>query len=69
MADKDVSGARSWRYWRDKYGEIEALREYYPATLANNLVLQAAVAQVELGLRAINSVMNELSDKDEDENG
>ena len=48
-----------WPYWRDKYGYIVALRDYYPAKAEDNLEISAALAQIKAAERVIDAVMKE----------
>jgi hypothetical protein len=56
-----------WNYWRDKYGRLAALKEYYPNLLKSRDDLRQSVAQVENANRAIDAVMDELQERAEDE--
>ena len=56
-----------WSYWRDKKGYEDALKGYYPETLANNDRLKFALLQIENGKAVIESIMAELSDKEYEE--
>ncbi len=55
-----------WEYWRDKKGLVDALKDYYPNTLADSLPLQTALAQIEMAERSINSYMLELKNDEDD---
>lgn len=57
MSDAEL---RSWRYWRDKYGRVEALLEYFPKLLASDPRLSLAVAQIQNAEAAIDARMAEL---------
>ena len=55
-----------WDYWRDKYGYVDALQDYYPEQLQDpRLVL--AVAQIRNAHASINAVMAELEATEEKE--
>ncbi len=49
-----------WEYWKEEYGHIETLKEFYPETLETDIRLQQAVAQVENAYAAIDQRMREL---------
>jgi len=49
-----------WRYWRDKYGHVLGLADYYPKLVEDRKDLQMAIAMIENGERIIDSVMEEL---------
>ena len=51
-----------WSYWRDKYGPVVALKDYYAGVLAEDPMLQRAVAQIQDAEWTINHRMEELSD-------
>ena len=53
-------------YWSDKYGPMVALQDYYPKTLESSDELKAAVAQYKNSKRVMNSIMDELKDKEEE---
>jgi len=38
--------ANMWSYWRDKKGTENALRDYYPDTLADSLSLQIKLMEI-----------------------
>ena len=49
-----------WRYWRDKYGYVLGLTDYYPKLVEDRKDLQMAIAMIENGERIIDSIMEEL---------
>lgn len=52
---------RMWRFTRDKYyHRMAALQDCYPQTLAGNVTLQVAVAQIRAAEAMIDTVMEEL---------
>ena len=46
-----------WSYWAEKYGVVEALKQYYPTTLANNPSLQMSVHTIRVNLAFIDNLM------------
>lgn len=56
-----------WDYWSDKYDPLTALKDYYPETLAASDNLKLAVAQYENAKCIMHSVMDDLKDKEEDD--
>lgn len=57
---KQYEQPHMWTYWRDKKGIKEALVDYYPETLKDDMPLKQALAQLENAERAINVRMEEI---------
>ena len=53
-----------WTFLRDKKGLRTALADYYPE-MKDDPRIVAALAQIENGVRAIDSIMGELADMEE----
>lgn len=62
---EDVS---MWKYLKEKYyHRVAALEACYPQTLANNVMLQLAVAQIKASETMIDTVMDKLQPEEEDD--
>jgi hypothetical protein len=59
--------AHMWSYWRDKNGVVEALECYYPELLGKNCELRTAVSLIKTGEAAIEQIMSNLTDDEEDD--
>ena len=46
-----------WRYYRDKYGAVEAVTEHYSKRLAENTQLQLLLLQIEGATLLIDRIM------------
>lgn len=55
-----LDALRGWNYYRDKYGHYDALTGQYREQLALDPMLQAALAQAEVGRLSIEARMQEL---------
>lgn len=49
-----------WEYWRDKYGHLEALKDYYPEILTENEQIKIAVAQIKNAKIVIDHIMKDI---------
>ena len=58
-----------WSYWRDDKDLERALTEYFPQTLASNVQLQVALAQLQNAKLAIDAIMTKLAEAEEDDDG
>ena len=47
-----------WRYYRDKYGAVEAVTEHYSGKLATNGKLQMLMMQIEAATLMIDQIMS-----------
>ncbi len=54
MPEEDYS---MWSFWREKYGHVVALTDYYPRLLERRVDLQLAVASIRNGEGIIDSIM------------
>ena len=54
-----------WRYWVEKEcGVADAMRHHYPKTARGDLVIAAALAQIEMAELAINARMQQYEDNE-----
>ena len=67
MASNPNSSMRMWSYWRDKYGTVTALQDYYPALLADDPVIRTAAANIEINRAAVELRMTSLREAHGDE--
>lgn len=51
----------SWDYWRNKYGYVEALTDYFPNLLKEDSILRYALAQMRATEILIDTHMNILA--------
>jgi hypothetical protein len=58
-----------WGYWRGKKGLKTALRDYYPNKLKTDPRLSLAMTQIETAEAAIEAIMNEEGDDDDESYG
>ena len=57
--------AHMWRYWvDDEGGVVDAMRRHYPKTARGDLVIAAALAQIEMAELAINARMQQYEDNE-----
>jgi hypothetical protein len=56
--------AHMWRYWRDKKGRHEALRDYYPGLLKSDPVIAAWDAQIRALEAAIDDRFERLAESE-----
>lgn len=61
------SALHMWSYWRDKKGAVEAMEEQYPELLNITPDLQQAISQIKNAERAIDKLMSDLEEINEDE--
>ena len=54
-----------WPYWRDKYGHLDAVKDYFAEELKSNVELQQAVAMVKNGERLIDTLFAELAERED----
>lgn len=58
---------RMWSYYRDDHGYVDAVIHYYETDYAENPDIQQAVAMIQNGQRALDSIFGEMSDAEWDE--
>ncbi len=54
-----------WPIFKEKHGEEEALKHYFPKTLAANHDLQLALFQIKSATALINQTMEYLNENDD----
>lgn len=60
---------RMWDYWRDKYGPMQAMEEYYPSLIGPNSDrpgISFAYQQAKNALFALDHHMTRLAEDEED---
>ena len=65
-----MTSASMWTYWRDKYGYIRALRDYYDMDLGtseDHAAIFTATSMIIAGEKAIDQIMEERADNEEEE--
>ena len=59
-----------WSYWRDKRGSArDALENDYPELLGKSLLLRTALAQIRVAEAAIDQLMSQLEDDEDQDEG
>ncbi|AEI71022.1 hypothetical protein [EBPR siphovirus 2] len=62
MADQPL---HMWSYWADKYGPVEAFRDYYPDTARKNPVISYSLQMLSVATIAIEAEMTRLLKENE----